>query len=138
MTRPFFIARNDRPRWAAEYCAAARSPSTPASTANSEAGWAIKEPISANPPARKAARRETGRTGSRSCGPFIGLVSVRWRLFALLRLALRADAENFQQVGYLRIAHLARHALQSIGHTHVERLRLVAGPAHDVMVMMLA
>ena len=59
-------------------------------------------------------------------------------LFALRCLALRADTENLQQVRDLGIAHLPRHALQSVGHANIQRLCLVAGAANDVVVMMLA
>lgn len=59
-------------------------------------------------------------------------------LFIGVFLALRADPEDFEQMRDLRVAKLARHALQPIRHAHVQGLRLVAGTAHDVMVMVIA
>ncbi|MEI9892364.1 MAG: hypothetical protein WDN28_00135 [Chthoniobacter sp.] len=61
-----------------------------------------------------------------------GLVPV---VLACSDLALRADAENFQEVRHLRIAQLAGDPLQPIGHAQVEGLRRMAYPTHDMMMM---
>jgi hypothetical protein len=55
----------------------------------------------------------------------------------LFRLALRANAKDFQRVRHVRVAHLARDSLERIRHAKVDHLHLTTRTANDVVMVMI-